>query len=52
MSLNSFNYSGTAQSTVLNDFDGLSLTASCVTGANNGLTVKAFSGVPNAEVVL
>ena len=50
MRLNSFSFSGTAQQTVLNDFDGLSLTASCVTGANNGLTVNAFSGVPNAEI--
>ena len=41
---------GSSNQTVLNDFKGLTLTASCVTGANQGLTVRATSSIPGAFV--
>jgi hypothetical protein len=41
---------GSTNKTVLNNFNGLTLLASCTTGANNGLTVNATSSIPGAFV--
>lgn len=41
---------GNTDTVVLNDFFGLSLQASCQSGANNGLTVEASSSSPLAHI--
>jgi len=49
----SFTYSasnGSTDKVVLQNFHGLSLLASCTSGANNGLTVKAKSTVNGADI--
>ncbi len=41
---------GSTNKTVLDDFHGLTLTASCTAGVNNGLTVKATSATAGAYI--
>lgn len=41
---------GNSETVVLNDFQGLTLRASCESGNNKGLTVKASSSVANATI--
>jgi hypothetical protein len=51
----SFTYAGAngdVNKTVLNNFHGLTLLASCTAGANNGLTVRATSATPNAAIAM
>jgi hypothetical protein len=51
----SFTYAGAngdVNKTVLNNFHGLTLLASCTAGANNGLTVRATSATPNATIAM
>lgn len=51
--ISGFNYeadNGNSETIVLNDFQGLTLRASCESGNNKGLTVKASSSVPNATI--
>lgn len=53
MNLTSFTYlahNADPQATVLNNFEGLTLKASCTSGANNGLTVTATSAVTGANI--
>jgi hypothetical protein len=53
MQLTSFTYAaanGSTKSTVVNGFDGLTLKASCTSGANNGLTVYGNSATTGATV--
>jgi hypothetical protein len=53
MNLTSFTYlahNGDPQATVLNNFEGLTLKASCTAGANNGLTVTATSATSGANI--
>lgn len=53
MDLSSFDVSlsnGAVEQTVLNAFDGLTIKASCTTGANNGLTILAQSASGDATI--